>query len=155
MEDPGPPWIHSSVRSGHVFVFQTLVLTATHIGDTEIAPLCETLVDNDMLLSLNLRQVFFIPRRVFRSLTAYAKMLPANGKWSKGLRDPNPDTQKQPHTLGRRTYGNPKKKKRFKLDRSVVVLASVPVLFLVATADFCCIRSGVAGQGEAAHNSHE
>ncbi|CBN80263.1 Hypothetical leucine rich repeat protein [Ectocarpus siliculosus] len=33
---------------------ETLVLTATHLGDAEIAPLCETLMDNDMLLSLNL-----------------------------------------------------------------------------------------------------
>lgn len=36
---------------------KTLVLTATHLGDAEIAPLCETLMDNDMLLSLNVRCV--------------------------------------------------------------------------------------------------
>lgn len=41
-------------------VRQTLILTATHIGDAEMAPLSETLMDNDMLLSLNLRWVFVV-----------------------------------------------------------------------------------------------
>ena len=41
-------------------VRQTLILTATHIGDAEMVPLSETLMDNDMLLSLNLRWVFVV-----------------------------------------------------------------------------------------------